>query len=447
VQQISKEAHWFYINGFKTLIIPDNQSEYGIFSTGYHPPLMGIMTALLWKIFGYNLWVSHVFIFIWALILIYNLWKLVIHFFNEKYSGLVLFILLIDVTILSQFSISSPDFIILTAFIISIRAILEKKPLMLSVGLFFLACLNIRGVIAMAAIFISHLYYEYLTAGKKVQLRKFLTVVVPYLPVIIVLTTYYFYYLSIKGWFFVDNQAYGEHYANPGSWQIILKNILVFLLRSIENGRIIIWILFFYFLFFIIKSKDILSAKIKFILCNIILLYAIYLIFAFTTKMPFSSRYFLPQFTLVTLITLLWTFKYFNSVRTRNLIITLILIFRITGHFWIYPDRIAQEWDGKLTHLPYYELRKECFMYIDENGWDYNKISGGGCFYGDRGFTELSSHGKIVNWKFGQKYFIYSNISNNNDVVINTLQDKTNWKEVKRFEKWPVHIILYEKLE
>ncbi len=126
---------------------------------------------------------------------------------------------------------------------------------------------------------------------------------------------------------------------------------------------------------------------------------------------------------------------------------TLIFVFRITGHFWIYPDKTAQEWDGKLTHFPYYELRKECFEYIDKNQLSYDEISAGTCFYGDRGFTELDNHGKIISSQFGRKYFIHSNISNNSDYIIDELQDKTKWQELKKFEKRPVHVIIYEKVE
>src|ERR1035437_2270255 len=76
IQQISKEAHWYYLTDFKSLLMPAFNTGSEIVGTGYHPPLMGIMTAALWKVFGYELWVSHVFVFLWALILIYNVWKL-----------------------------------------------------------------------------------------------------------------------------------------------------------------------------------------------------------------------------------------------------------------------------------------------------------------------------------------------------------------------------------
>ena len=55
IQQISKEAHWFYFTDFSSLLMPAQNSGAEIIATGYHPPLMGIMTAVLWKIFGYKI--------------------------------------------------------------------------------------------------------------------------------------------------------------------------------------------------------------------------------------------------------------------------------------------------------------------------------------------------------------------------------------------------------
>ena len=76
IQQISKEAHWYFITDFKSLLMPTQNSGSEIVATGYHPPLMGIMTAMLWKVFGYHLWVSHIFSLFWFFILSWNLQKI-----------------------------------------------------------------------------------------------------------------------------------------------------------------------------------------------------------------------------------------------------------------------------------------------------------------------------------------------------------------------------------
>ena len=64
IQQVSKEAHWFYQTNFRHLLMPAQNSGAEIVATGYHPPLMGIITAALWKVVGYGVWVSHAFVFL-----------------------------------------------------------------------------------------------------------------------------------------------------------------------------------------------------------------------------------------------------------------------------------------------------------------------------------------------------------------------------------------------
>ena len=56
VQLSSKQAHFYYTNGYKDLLLP-NSIDSG------HPPIMGMALAFLWKIFSKSLIVSHLFIF------------------------------------------------------------------------------------------------------------------------------------------------------------------------------------------------------------------------------------------------------------------------------------------------------------------------------------------------------------------------------------------------
>src|ERR1035437_857721 len=190
IQQTSKEAHWFYLTNFHKLLMPVLSTQNGIVATGYHPPLIGIMTAALWKVFGYKIWVSHVFIFIWALVLIFNSWKIIRSLFPDKFAGFILLIVLLEPTLLAQFAIASPDFILFTAFIISLRAVLEKKPWLLTIGVFFLCCINMRGIFVGVILFLVDYYFSNLHLGKRFTLLFVLKTFLPYLPTLLILTAY-----------------------------------------------------------------------------------------------------------------------------------------------------------------------------------------------------------------------------------------------------------------
>jgi hypothetical protein len=444
IQQISKEAHWFYITDFHRLLMPTQNSGSEIVATGYHPPLMGIMTAALWKVFGCKIWVSHVFIFIWALILITNVWKIIYNLFPAKYAGWVLLVTLLESTLLTQYSIASPDFILFTAFIISLRAILEKKTFLLSIGVFFLCCINMRGIFTGTVLFIIHFYFINVQSQTKWNIRSVLKITFPYLPTFILLAGYFIYYFTINGWFFSDSTE-NIHYSLPNGISRIIRHFAEFGLRSVENGRIAIWIIGIYATVITLKKNYKLTPEYKAVLMSFILLTGLYILFIFITQMPFSGRYFMPQFFLLTLLAMMGLNKFFNE---KKMIFTFIvvLVFELSGNLWIYPDKIAKSWDCTLAHLPYYELREKCFNYIDQQKLNYNEISAGFCLYGNRDYIELRNEGKSVGTNEKCKYFIFSNISNVEDSFANELKNETHWIPIKKFEKGFVYITLYKSV-
>lgn len=444
IQQISKEAHWFYLTDFKSLLMPAPNSGSEIVATGYHPPLMGIMTAALWKIFGYELWVSHVFVFFWFGVLIYNSWKVIYRFLDPGIAGWILAIALLESTLLSQFSVASPDFILFTSFVLSLRAILERKYVLLAIGIFFLCTINMRGIFAGAILFISQLYFENTKSKEKTKIRDYTKMTIPYLPTLVVLSSYFAFYFLTRGWFFANSSTEG-HYALPNSFFRIAKHFSEFGLRSVENGRIIIWLAGIIFGYFMWKNKLKLSDEKKFLLAVFVLLTGLYTLFIFITQMPFSARYFMPQFFILTILATSGMATFLKK-QTLKYAFILIIFFEITGNFWIYPDKIAKSWDCTLAHLPYYKLRNQCFKYIDEKNISYNDLSAGFCLYGNRKFIELSENSKTVNSDTNRKYFIYSNISNLEDNFAEELNDKSKWMPIKRFEEGFVKIIVYERI-
>jgi hypothetical protein len=443
IQQTSKEAHWFYFNNFKFFFIPARETLDGISGTGYHPPLMGFMTAVLWKIVGYKLWVSHAFVLLWACLLIFNEWKLIRIIFQEKYVGWILAIVLLESTLLTQYAIASPDFILFTAFIISLRAIFERRNMLLAVGIFFLCCINMRGVFVGVIFFAIHNYYSYLQSEGKYNFKSFFKLLLPYIPTLLVLTVYFTTYLLINGWFF-HNSNYSTHYSMPNSFGRILKHFAEFGLRSVENGRIVIWLLGMYVGMKMIKSSRSTTPNLKVLIALFLSLTGLYVLFVFISQMPFSARYFMPQFFVLTLFTLYGIIE-FVDVRKVKLLFLVVLLFELTGNLWIYPDRIAKSWDGTLAHLPFYELRKDCLKYIDEQEIDYKDVSAGFSLYGDRRFLDLQQKKQVIKSGNNGKYFIYSNISNNEDSFVDSLRNQNFWTPLKRFDKGYVCIILYKR--
>jgi len=441
IQQISKEAHGYYQTGFSSLLLPATDTGADAVATGYHPPLMGMVTAALWKIFGYRLWVSHAFVMLWAVVLVCNVWKLLTRLFSHRMAGWVLLIVMLEPTVLTQFAIASPDFILLTAFIVALRGMLEHKSRLLALGLIVLCAVNMRGIFAGAGLFVVQLYYSRLQVSKALNLRSVFNIMLPYLPALVLTAAYFGYYFAARGWFFTHA---GGHYSLPSGAGAVVKHLAEYGLRSVENGRIVIWLIGIYVAFHLSKKMKTLSAELIAVLLLFALLAGLYLLLGCFTRMPFSARYFMPQFFLLTVLVL----KGLTEIVTgRKILVYLIVVlcFELTGHLWIYPRKIAKSWDCTLAHLPYYGLRAECFQYIDKQGWNYKDISGGFCLYGNRRFTELGNADKTVGTSTNNRYFIYSNISNVDDSLFDELENPTYWTPVRQFEKGAVVIIIYEQ--
>jgi hypothetical protein len=444
IQQISKEASWYYQTDFSSLLIHPVPGL-DILPTGYHPPLLTIITAVLWKIFGYELWVSHAFTFFWAILLMYHSWKLVSLFIPEKWKKWSFLMLLLEPTVITQFVIMSPDFILLTACVIALRAIFERKSVWLAISLLFLCGINMRGVFTGVLLFISHLYFDFYAVNhKKYDIKKFWKFLLPYLPVFSLLLAYFIYYFANNNWFFTNDDRYSEHYSLPANMATIIKHLAALVMRFVENGRFITWLLAIYWIIVILKKKIRLSEEEQMLGLFFMLITGLYLLFVFITRMPFSSRYFMIHFFVLSLLVLRFSANRLSNKKMKVACMS-ILFCMLTGHCWIYPEKVAQCWESTLLHTPYYKLRKECFDYIDKNHLDYSDLSASFCLYGNRGYIEMKNEGKILGTSMNAKYFIYSNISNLEDEKVDELKNPLLWTPIKSFEKGVVFITIYKR--
>lgn len=445
IQQISSEANWYYQTNFASVIIHP-VAGLDTLPTGYHPPLLSMITAGLWKILGRELWVSHAFTFIWVIILLYHSWKLVTMLIPSRWAGWAYLLIVFEPTTLSQMVMASPDFILLTGLVVSLHAILRQKPIWLALALIMVCGVNMRGVMASLLLFFAHLYYDVcIIHKKKYSWKDFGKILLPYLPALALLSAYFGYYLSSKGWFFTHDKRYADHYTMPENTAMIIKNLLSYILRLIEYGRVLVWGVAVYWLVMWIRKRVELDGKERFLGVYLLLFGGLFLLFCFITQLPVSCRYFMPLFFIVYLLVFSVSARYWSETKMKCLVIAM-LFFSITGHAWIYPEKMAQSWESTLLHTPYYSLRKQCFDYIDSNQINYSEVGAGFCLSGYRDRIELIQEEKprITGWQDDNKFFIYSNISNMGDNEIDELKSE-KWTAIKHFEQWPVFITIYKK--
>jgi hypothetical protein len=433
---ISKQAYWFYENGF-SLHMPNS------IDTGY-TPLLGMVLAVLWKIFGINLQAGHYLMLPFSLGLIYQLFIFLKHLFSKnRFIYLTLILVVIDTTLLSQVIVVSSDLIMVFFFFLSINSIINRKRYVLYLSLAGLSLIHFRGVISCLTVFIFDFYYS-MPQYRKKYLKNFLYTMPQYLPAIIIYIIYLIYHYKTTGWIL-------KHDESPwaGSFEIVnfrgfIRNIVIVIWRLIDFGRLFQWIIGFYFIYLIIKKRITPDNNLGLLLVLMSLSFIVNLPSMLMFNLLTGHRYFLIIYILVTVTVAYLIFEKTPSVKLSNIFFIIIVIGLVTGNFWIYPDKIAKGWDATIAHVPYYHLRKKMIEYIDSRNIPFSEVGSGIPNTSGIKYTDLSGDNRVFPSKDFEKnnYIFYSNIYNMfSDEEIDEL--KNNWILEKEYRCMQVYARLY----
>jgi hypothetical protein len=445
IQLSSLHANWYYDTNFSHFLLPN-----GIDSG--HPPLNGMMLAALWKLFGRSLWVGHAFIAGWTLILIYQTQKLCKSLFSEPIACFIALAVLMDATLLSQSSLVSPDIILMASFVAAIRAILENKKGLLTFSILFLSLISMRGMMCTAALFFFRCFYQYKT-GKRFTFREIVWSGLPFLPGVLCAFLFLGYHYYELGWIgYHANMPWMECFEKIESVQEFIKNGVIMIWRLIDFGRVIVWIFMIFAVFHLWKNRK--NKKITFTpaqISMILLLVLLLLISSYSFllhKMLSGHRYLLPHYTLATIVVFILLEK-FCSLKKLKIIVLAVSLVLLSGNCLKYPEKISTGWDSTLSHLPFYELRNQMLTYMEENNIPTNDISAGFGLSGKQNNIDLTSPKDWIiknSSCFGEtSYFLYSNISNIDDSMIDQLKTGNDYVLIKNLEKGNVFISLYKK--
>lgn len=445
IQLSSLHAFWYYDNDFQYFLLP-NDLDSG------HPPLNGMMLAALWKIFGKSLWVGHAFIFIWTLIMIYQLQKICLNLFSKEVAFYVSLAVLADATFLTQSVLVSPDIILMASFFTAIRGILENRKTLLMTGILFTSLISVRGMMCTAALFFFYSYYQYKSNRLSFSLKSLFSLSLPFLPGVLLAFAFLGYHYYKVGWIgYHPDMPWGDCFQKISSMKEFFINVATMGWRFFDSGRIIIWLLLSYSILLLLKKKDRKSGfsfkEIDFmILFGILFLISSYSFLLHTLLS--ASRYLFPHFALIAIIAFLLLNKIYSAKKIRIIAVITSLVL-ISGNFIKYPENISTSWDSTLSHLPFYELREQMFEYIQEENIPFEEISSGFCFYGNQHKIDLSSPSDrvIKNLSFIDEtdYFIYSNISNLRDDIIDKVKDEDAYTLIKKLEKGNIFVSLYKR--
>lgn len=281
-----------------------------------------------------------------------------------------------------------------------------------------------RGLIALAGLFLFFIWLEFAHRKKKISLTELL----PIITTVIIITTVYSYHLLEKGWLFHNAQA-GKwdnslSLANP--YQIV-KNILAFGFQQLDYGRIGLWVVLIIFMIKTLKSKRIINSSVNILLVLLVTQFLVWFPVTIAFQNFFGHRYFIPIFIILGITAVFIIVNYF---RLKKPILICCFAILLSGYFWVYPRKFAQGWDGTPAHWPYYKARRTMIQYIDNNGYDKNKIASFFPNLANSRYIDLNDNTPFKFKTFNpdiDSLCFYSNTYNIDDEPIDLLFDSGYW--------------------
>lgn len=439
---ISKRAFWFTENSFN-LNLPNT------YDNGYLP-VLSLLLAFLWKVFGKSLYTGHLLMLPFALGLIYQLQRFLGFLSPDKrFINFSLILLLTDTVLLSQIVVVSNDLILIFLFFLSLNAIVYNKRNRLYYIILVLSLSHLRGVIACLIVFVFDISYAHLKAKDTGNiLRKSFVIIPQYLPAVLIFLAYQIFHYIQTGWIMT-------HKSSPwaGCFEVVnmrgfLFNTGILLWRLVDFGRVFFWIILIFALAGLLRRKTHIDTNIR--LLNILIITSALLLFPemLIYKVLSSHRYLLPLLLSVTILTTYILFVKSGRPHLAKAVFMILLISMVSGYFWIYPDKIAKGWDSTIAHLPYHHVRKQMIAYIEKEHIPFSEIGSDVPNISPQKYLDLTGDERQFHLKDLDKdrFVFYSNIFNMfTDKEIDDL--KNQWTLVKEYRCIQVKAQLYKRPE
>lgn len=430
---VSKVGKHLYTNSVFNWIIPDS------FDSG-HPPTLGFLNAIFWKVFGKELWVSHLIMIPFTFGLFIQIHKLISFYIKDNFSvflGLIL--IFADPTLATQLVIVNPELIQLFFFFLAINSILRNNYYLKVIALFFLSIISLRSMMLCGGVFLFDLINSYAIEKQKLKsilnYKFLLSYLIGSIPGVLFIGSHYL----AKGWIMSHPNSPWDTHHQLVSIGGFFNNLVILSHRFLDFGRIFIFIFILYSLF---KFKKILHNKNNLQLLLLAITSVIIVAIASLLKTnPFGHRYFIASYVFLILFSFIILQNYFKN---KRLIYILLLAGLLSGNLWIYPRSIAQGWDASLAHIPYHSLRSEAIQYLDANNIKIEETTS--FFPNTNSLDNVDLSGDLRQFeKYNgeNRYLFYSNVFNLDDETYENID--TNYSTIKKFKKLGIHIYIYKR--
>ena len=439
VQLGAKHGTWYYEQQFRYLLLPPE------IDSG-HPPVFGMYLAACWLLFGKSLAVSHWAMLPFLLGLGWQTYRLVRFFLPDDWVAPVMLLLLIEPTLLAQCVLISPDVVLMCFLVWSLNALLRRSDVTKSFVLIGLALISMRGMMCVLALYLVDVWYTTYHVGKRLTIRHTLQTMVAYLPSGILASAFLAYHYAETGWV-------GYHADSPWAPSFdkvdargLLRNIAVLGWRLLDFGKVAVFVVVGIAWLGWRRRANPIDDRLRTLLVLTGILVALLTPSLLVHAGLLGHRYLLPYTYMGLLSALYFVLHTYQRSWKRWLALGAILVAFVSGHRWVYPDKISQGWDASLAHLPYYQLRDVVNEELAAMGIPRASVGSAFPLVAEQRYYDLSSSTDAYARKdlYHQEYILYSNIVNDfTDDEIDRLQDL--WVVEQEWQQAGVKFVLYRR--
>lgn len=440
IQLGSEHATFLYNTNFTSIILPPEMDS-------GHPPFLGLVLAISWKIFGRSLFVSHAVLLLFVFIIIYQTIALTKKLFPDNFLWLANAVILCEATLMTQCTLVSPDVILMAFLLLALNAILAKKQWLLMIAILFLCLVGMRGMMCSFILFCFHLYHQYSNKKDSIKSLKCFTITYwVYIPGVLLALSFLLFHYAKTGWI-------GYHAGSPWAYEFgkappkaVAFNFLLLCWRMVDFGKLFTYLVLGTCIIQMIKHKEKVPQQTWLLVGISVLFFLILALPLIRYNNLLCHRYFLPLYISVNILTIHLVVTGFKTKYAKLLLVCMI-VSELTGNLWMYPKKYAMGWDATLAHLPYYCLRTQALKYLADNKIPLNTVGTGFPANICSNYIDLKSDSVCITSVDlnTNKYILYSNIFNQFgsqefDIVFK------NWKVIKSsFKKGSIEMIIFKK--
>ena len=436
VQLAGKHASFYYSGDFGRWLLPP------ALDSG-HPPTFGLYLAACWKLFGRSLPVSHWAMYPWLLLWLFGVWRVLRAWVPVQWLPWSVLILLIDPVWLGQAALVSPDIWVMVGFWWALAGMQEGRAGWLVLATVLLCLTSTRGMMLSAALYGIALRWRY-RAGER-RLTLIWRTLLPFLPGAMAGVGFLIWHYTQAGWI-------GYHAGSPWAPSFervgvkgLLRNIAVLGWRLVDYGRWVVFPLLGVGVVFFWK-KESTAFRVRFAKWGSVLL--VLLLFLAPTTLLYKGlsghRYWLPMLQWL-LVGALIVITHLKFSFLKKMVYSVLMLSLLTGHLWVYPRAISQQWDATLLHVAYARLRQQAFDHLDRRQIPYADVATVFPEIGPRDLRELNGRpdGLVPFTEKRTPYIWYSNVMNDYpDAVLARFQ---RYPVEARWNSLGVELVLYRR--